>query len=91
MRRKIEIGLLALLLVGGFAFIFLTKNGDVEKPGTMEPLGTSQPGVAPDEVAVRNVLNEPIRYSIKPYDSKAEGQESYLIVGDIHRHNFLEY
>ena len=86
MRRKFEIGLLALLLVGGFAFIFLTKSGDIEKPGTTEPLSTSQPGVAPDEVAIRNVLSEPIRYSIKPYDSKEEGEESYLIVGDIHRH-----
>ncbi len=84
-RRKIELALLAGLIVLGVAgYILLT-----EKPG-QGPVSTfdekARPAVpGPKEITIRNVTKEVIVYSLKPANSEDKPVEQSLAVGAVDR------
>jgi len=73
MRRKLEIGIFALLVLAGIA-ILLTTGG--RAPEDFQ---------APPETTIRNVTNEVVKYWIKPYDSTERPLYKELPVSEIHR------
>jgi SAM-dependent methyltransferase len=78
MRRKIEIGLLVLIVGAALAALILTDSGkSIEK---------SHPGISIDEITVRNVTKGTVRYAIKPADSFKEPEKKKIKPGDMHRY-----
>jgi SAM-dependent methyltransferase len=79
MRRKIEIGLLVVVVGAALAALILTDGGrSTEK---------SHPGLSIDEITVRNVTNGTISYQIKPANSFKEPEKKSIKPGDMHRYN----
>ncbi len=76
MKRKLEIGLLAVIAVIAVAVFFLTQNTNHES--------SSSPGLG-REITIRNVTKSVIDYGIKPYNSFAPPENKHLGVAKIHR------
>jgi hypothetical protein len=78
MRRKIEIGLLVVIVGAALAALILTDGGkSIEK---------SHPGLSIDEITVRNVTKGTVRYQIKPANSFKEPEKKSIKPGDMHRY-----
>jgi SAM-dependent methyltransferase len=78
MRRKIEIGLLIVVVAAAIVALILTDSGtSIER---------SHPGLSIDEITVRNVTNGTVRYQIKPADSFKEPEKKSIKPGDVHRY-----
>jgi len=78
MRRKVEIGILAVFVVAGLSLIILTS-------GRHEPRWIPAVSATP-EITIRNVTNEVVRYWIKPADSTEKLLYKELPLGAIHRY-----
>ncbi len=78
MRRRLEIGLLAVLVVAGLAAVILTsgRQGSEGFPATP----------AKPEITIRNVTDEVVHYWIKPQDSPERPLYKELPLGAIHRY-----
>jgi hypothetical protein len=74
MRRKLEIGILALLVLAGAGLLLTTGGGPPE---------SFQPS---PELTVRNVTNEVVKYWIKPFDSEERPLYKEIPVGAIDRY-----
>jgi SAM-dependent methyltransferase len=79
MRRKIEIGLLVVIVGAALAALFLTDDG--------KSFEKSHPGLSIDEITVRNVTNGTVRYQIKPANSFKEPEKKKIKSGDMHRYS----
>ena len=78
MRRKIEIGLLVVVVGAALAALILTDGG--------KSFEKSHPGLSIDEITVRNVTKGTIRYQIKPANSFKEPEKKSIKPGDMHRY-----
>jgi hypothetical protein len=78
MRRKIEIGILVIIVGAGLAALILTDSG--------RPIEKSHPGLSIDEITVRNVTKGTIRYQIKPANSFKKSEKKSVKPGDQHRY-----
>jgi SAM-dependent methyltransferase len=78
MKRKIEIGLLVVIVVAALAVLILTDGG--------KSLEKSHPGLSIDEIAIRNVTKGTVRYKIKPANSFKESEKKSIKPGDMHRY-----
>jgi len=78
MRRKIEIGLLVVVVGAALAALILTDGG--------KSFEKSHPGQSIDEVTVRNVTKGTVRYQIKPADSFKDPEKKSIKPGDMHRY-----
>jgi SAM-dependent methyltransferase len=78
MRRKIELGSLAVLVLAGLTFIIISsaRQGSEDVPA----------GPAEPETTIRNVTNEVVHYWIKLYDSAERPRAKVLSVGAIDRY-----
>ena len=85
MKRKLEIGLFAALIVSAVAAFFLLNKGPAENPASNPSLGPALASPAPKEITIRNVTKEVVTYSLKPDGSKAKPVEKRLAVGAIDR------
>jgi SAM-dependent methyltransferase len=78
MRRKIEIGLLVVIVGAALAALILTDGG--------KSFEKSHPGLSIDEITVRNVTKGTVRYEIKPANSFKEPEKKSIKPGDMHRY-----
>ena len=78
MKRKIEIGLLVVVVGAALAALILTDGG--------KSFEKSHPGLSIDEITVRNVTKGTIRYQIKPANSFKEPEKKSIKPGDMHRY-----
>lgn len=74
MKRKIEIGILAAVVLAGAAVLILTRG---------EPSPGINPG--PPETTIRNVTRDPVEYWIKPYDGTEPPLYHKIPVNAVHR------
>jgi SAM-dependent methyltransferase len=78
MKRKIEIGLLVVVMGAALAALILTDGG--------KSFEKSHPGLSIGEISVRNVTKGTVRYTIKPADSFEEPEKKKIKPGDMHRY-----
>jgi SAM-dependent methyltransferase len=78
MRRKIEIGILLVIVCAALAALILTDSG--------RPIEKSHPGLSIDEITVRNVTKGTVRYQIKPANSFKKPEKKSIKPGDQHRY-----
>jgi len=78
MKRKIEIGLLVVVVGAALAALILTDGG--------KSFEKSHPGLSIDEITVRNVTKGTVRYQIKPANSFKEPKKKSIKPGDMHRY-----
>ena len=78
MRRKIEIGLLVVIVGAALAALILTDGG--------KSFEKSHPGLSIDEITVRNVTKGTVRYEIKPANSFKEPEKKTIKPGGMHRY-----
>jgi SAM-dependent methyltransferase len=78
MRRKIEIGLLVVVVGAALAALILTDGG--------KSFEKSHPGLSIDEISVRNVTKGTVRYQIIAADSFREPEKKSIKPGDMHRY-----
>ncbi len=78
MKRKIEIGILLVIVGAAVAALILTDGG--------KSIETTHPGLSGDEITVRNVTKGTVRYQIKPANSFEEPEKKSIKPGDMQRY-----
>jgi len=86
-KRQIVLGGVAALAVtaGAAAYFVLTPGSPQEPAAETDQAQAPALGVAKDEITIRNVTNETVRYELRPYGAETEPIPRILKVGEIDR------